>query len=157
MVTFGGAYAVLAYIQQAAVQQFHWLAPAEMFGALGAAVTLWATFAPCFLWIFLGAPFIETTRHQKPFAAALATITASVVGVVLNLAVWLGLHTLFRSVDETTLGPLHLPVPRIASLDLFALALAVAAFVAMRRFKVGVLPVVLASAAVGLAWKLARG
>jgi len=194
LVTFGGAYAVLAYIQQAAVQQFHWLAPAEMLdglglaestpgplilvtqfvgylgayrhpggfppalaGALGAAVTLWATFAPCFLWIFLGAPFVETTRHQKPFAAALATITASVVGVVLNLSVWLTLHTLFKQVGERTFGPLRLPVPQLASLDLFALALAAVAFVAMRRFKVGVLPVVLASAAVGLAWKLARG
>jgi chromate transporter len=194
LVTFGGAYAVLSYIQQAAVLQFHWVAPAEMLdglglaestpgplilvtqfvgylgayrhpgdlspasaGALGAAVTLWATFAPCFLWIFLGAPFVETTRHQKAFAAALATITASVVGVILNLAIWLALHTLFRSVDERTFGPLRLPVPQLASIDLFALALAAAAFVAMRRFKVGIVPVVLASAAAGLAWRLALG
>ncbi len=191
MVTFGGAYAVLAYLQQAAVETYHWLVPGEMLdglglaestpgplilvtefvgylgayrnpgnlspllaGALGAAVTLWATFAPCFLWIFLGTPFIESTRRQKAFAAALATITASVVGVVLNLAVALALHTLFSRVGERTLGPARLPVPELASVDLFAVALAVAAFVAMRRFKVGIIPVVLASAAIGLAWKL---
>jgi chromate transporter len=191
MVTFGGAYAVLAYLQQAAVETYHWLVPGEMLdglglaestpgplilvtefvgylgayrhpgnlspllaGALGAAVTLWATFAPCFLWIFLGAPFIESTRRQKAFAAALATITASVVGVVLNLAVALALHTLFTRVAERTLGPARLPVPELASVDLFAVALAVAAFVAMRRFKVGIIPVVVASAAIGLVWKL---
>jgi chromate transporter len=191
MVTFGGAYAVLAYLQQAAVETYHWLVPGEMLdglglaestpgplilvtefvgylgayrhpgdlspllaGALGAAVTLWATFAPCFLWIFLGAPFIESTRRQKAFAAALATITASVVGVVLNLAVALALHTLFTRVGERTLGPARLPVPELASVDLFAVALAVAAFVAMRRFKVGIIPVVVASAAIGLVWKL---
>jgi chromate transporter len=123
-------------------------------GTLGAAVTLWATFAPCFLWIFLGAPFIESTRGMKSFAAALATITASVVGVILNLAAWLALHTLFANVEETTLGPIRLPVPALASIDLFAAALALAAIVALRRFKVGIVPVVLASAAVGLAWKL---
>jgi chromate transporter len=191
MVTFGGAYAVLAYLQQAAVETYHWLVPGEMLdglglaestpgplilvtefvgylgayrhpgnlspllaGALGAAVTLWATFAPCFLWIFLGAPFIESTRRQKAFAAALATITASVVGVVLNLAVALALHTLFTRVGERTLGPARLPVPELASVDPFAVALAVAAFVAMRRVKVGIIPVVVASAAIGLVWKL---
>ncbi|HET6163961.1 MAG TPA: chromate efflux transporter [Planctomycetota bacterium] len=191
MVTFGGAYAVLAYVQQAAVERFHWLVPGEMLdglglaestpgplilvtqyvgyvgayrlhgdlapalaGALGAAVTLWATFAPCFLWIFLGAPFIESTRRMKAFAAALATITASVVGVVLNLAVWLALHTLFATVDDRAFGPVRVPVPALASVDLFAAALALVAFVAMKRWKVGIIPVVLASAAIGLAWKL---
>jgi chromate transporter len=176
MVTFGGAYAVLPYVRQAAVDHYAWLVPGQMLdglglaettpgplilvaefvgflaawghpgnlsplvaGTLGAAVTLWATFAPCFLWIFLGAPFIEHLRGRRSLDAALNAITASVVGVILNLAVWFGLHALFGTVSE------H----HVAALDPFALALAVVAFIGMRWYRWGIIPVVLGSAAAG--------
>src|SRR3990172_7442561 len=192
LVTFGGAYAVLVYIAQAAVQQYGWLAPGEMLdglglaettpgplimvtqfvgflgafrhpggldpvaaGTLGALVTVWATFAPSFLFIFLGAPYIEHVRGHVVLTVALAAITAAVVGVILNLAVWFGLHTLFRTVTETSVLAMTVPVPRLATLDLPALALAVAAFVALWRFRLGIVPVVLGSAVVGLLWRFA--
>jgi len=119
-------------------------------GTLGALVTVWATFAPSFLFIFLGAPYIEHVRGNMVLSTALAAITAAVVGVILNLAVWFGLHTLFRTVTETSVLAMTLPVPRLATLDLPALALAVAAFVALWRFRLGIVPVVLGSAVVGL-------
>jgi chromate transporter len=190
MVTFGGAYAVLAYISQAAVETYHWMLPPEMLdglglaestpgplilvtqfvgflgahrhpgglapvtaGILGSLVTLWATFAPCFLWIFAGAPWIERTRGWKALGAALSTITASVVGVVLNLSVWLGVKTLFRHVEERRGLGMTLLVPDVGSVDLFALAVAVAAFVGMRRFRWGLLPVVFGAAATGLLFR----
>ncbi|MBL8843602.1 MAG: chromate efflux transporter [Planctomycetes bacterium] len=202
-VTFGGAYAVLAYLQQAAVDTFGWMTAPEMLdglglaestpgplilvtqfvgyvaghrtaagelpggsgvapsgelspallGLLGAAVTTWATFAPCFLWIFLGAPYVERTRGQQRYAMALAAISAAVVGVVANLACTLSLHTLFATVDEWRAGPLALPLPRLASLDLFAAALAAAAFFGMQRRKWNLVPVVLVAAALGWAWR----
>ena len=136
MVTFGGAYAVLAYVAQQAVEQYHWVQPREMLdglgmaettpgplimvlqfvgfmaafrdpgrlspmlaGTLGGLLATWVTFTPCFLWIFLGAPFIETLRGNKALAGALSAITAAVVGVILNLSIWFAVHTLFR---ETT-------------------------------------------------------
>ncbi len=148
MVTFGGAYAVLAYINQAAVQTFGWLDPGQMVtglglaestpgplimvtefvgflgayrfpggldpvvaGVLGAAVTVWATFAPCFLWIFLGAPFIEQVRGNRALNSALSAITAAVVGVILNLAVTFALFALFSSVRSGHLGALPSPFP----------------------------------------------
>lgn len=177
MVTFGGAYAVLPYVGQAAVDHYGWLVPGQMLdglglaettpgplilvaefvgflgayrnpgdlsplvaATLGAAVTLWATFAPCFLWIFLGAPYIERLRGHARLNAVLTAITACVVGVILNLAVWLGLHALFGSPD--TIG--------LAHLDLFTLAVAVVVFAGMHRFRWGIIPVVLGSAAAGL-------
>ncbi len=132
VVTFGGAYAVLAYVAQAAVETYGWLQPGEMIdglglaettpgplilvlqfvgflagmrgagdlppllaGSLGALLTLWVTFAPCFLWIFLGGPYVEALRGNRALSAALGAITAAVVGVIMNLALWFGLHVLF--------------------------------------------------------------
>ena len=156
VVTFGGAYAVLAYVAQDVVQHYRWLGPAEMLdglglaettpgplilvtefvgflaafhhgggnpwlmGTLGAVVTLWATFAPCFLWIFAGAPYIERINAEPRLNAALAAVTAAVVGVILNLTVWFGLHVLFAHVRQAELGPLSLLVPDPASLNLKA-------------------------------------
>ena len=188
MVTFGGAYAVLAYINQAAVEQFGWLAPGQMVtglglaestpgplimvtefvgflggynlpggldpvvaGILGATVTTWATFAPCFLWIFLGAPFIERLRGRRGLSAALSAITAAVVGVILNLAVTFAAFALFDEVDRSG----GFPVPDLSSVDAFAAALAVGSFVALWRFRVNVLLVVLTSAGAGLVYRLA--
>ena len=187
MVTFGGAYAVLAYLAQAAVNHYGWLKPAEMLdglglaestpgplimvtqfvgfmgayrnpggldpliaGTLGAVVTVWATFAPCFLWIFLGAPFIEQLRGNRALNAALSAITAAVVGVVLNLAVWFGLHTLFASVTEEAAGILVIPAPKILSLDLLALLLASVSFIGMWCLRWLMIPVLLGSAVLGL-------
>ena len=138
VVTFGGAYAVLAYVAQQAVEHYHWLQPREMLdglgmaettpgplimvlqfvgfmaayrdpgtlspmlaGTLGGLLATWVTFTPCFLWIFLGAPFVETLRGNKGLAGALTAITAAVVGVILNLSIWFALHTVFR---ETSAG-----------------------------------------------------
>ena len=192
VVTFGGAYAVLAYVAQQAVEHYHWLRPGEMLdglgmaettpgplimvvqfvgfmaayrdpgalhpmlaGALGGVLTTWVTFTPCFLWIFLGAPFIEGLRGNKALSGALSAITAAVVGVILNLAIWFALHTWFR---ETR--PVHgfgaafdAPVP--ASLDPWAIALSVAALVAIFRFKAGMIPTLLACAVAGVALHLA--
>jgi chromate transporter len=183
MVTFGGAYAVLAYINQAAVQHFGWLEPGQMVtglglaestpgplimvtefvgflaayrfpggldpvvaGILGAAVTVWATFAPCFLWIFLGAPFIESLRGNRPLNAALSAVTAAVVGVILNLAVTFAIVALFSSVRRGELLSVSFPVPALSSLDLFSLLLALAGFVALWRYRVNVLWIIGVSA-----------
>lgn len=195
VVTFGGAYAVLAYIAQQAVQRYAWLQPSEMLdglgmaettpgpliqavqfvgfmgayrnpgmldpyvaGTLGAVLTTWVTFVPCFLWIFLGAPYIEWLRGNRHLSAALSAITAAVVGVVLNLGVWFALHVMFAEVSERS-GPLgmRLLVPSLASVDGVAVVIAVAAFVAMIRFKIRMLPVLGVSAAVGIVAKLATG
>ena len=181
VVTFGGAYAVLAYVAQQGVEHFGWLTPGEMLdglgmaettpgpliivtqfvgfmgafreatgmhpmlaGTLGGILTTWVTFVPCFLWIFLGAPFIEQLRGNLALGGALSAITAAVVGVVLNLAIWFALHTMFAQVREYRGGGLRIDVPVLASLNLAALLLAVAAMVAMFRFKVGPLKVLLA-------------
>ncbi len=194
VVTFGGAYAVLAYVAQAAVQTYAWLKPGEMLdglalaettpgplilvltfvgfiaafrappgidpllsGVIGAALTTWVTFAPCFLWIFLGAPYVEKLRANQALAGALSAITAAVVGVILNLAIWFGLHVLFRKVGVVTLGPLSFAWPDFASLDWLAAALALIAALAVFRFKAGMLPVLAACALLGLAAKLALG
>ncbi len=187
VVTFGGAYAVLAYVAQEAVETYGWLRPGEMLdglgmaettpgpliivtqfvgfmgafrgqtglsplmaGVLGGTLTTWVTFTPCFLWIFLGAPFVEALRGAKALNAALGAITAAVVGVILNLAVWFGLHVLFREVGEVAAGPLALDLPNLASVNLPSLALAAAAAVAAFRFKVGVIPLLLGCAVAGV-------
>lgn len=185
VVTFGGAYSVLAYIAQAAVERFHWLQPGEMLdglamaettpgplimvvqfvgfvaasrnagalhpmlaGTLGALLTTWVTFAPCFLWIFLGAPYIEALRHNRALNGALSAITAAVVGVVLNLAVWFALHTIFAQVNEVDSWGVRLLIPDPATLNWTALGLAAAAMIATFRFHVGMLRV-LAACAIG--------
>ena len=187
LVTFGGAYAVLAYINVAAIS-YGWLLPGQMAtglglaestpgplimvtefvgfigayqqpgtlspavaGALGALVVTWATFAPCFLWIFLGAPYVEVLRGNRRLASALSGVTAAVVGVVLNLALVLGIHTLFDQVRAVALFGNAVPVPVWSSVDVFTLVIAVASFVAMWRFKVHVLWVVGVAAALGIA------
>jgi len=188
VVTFGGAYAVLSYIAQQAVESYGWLTAGEMLdglglaettpgplilvgqfvgfvgafrgahgldplaaGALGAALTVWVTFVPCFLWIFLGAPFIERLRGNRALDAALSAITAAVVGVVLNLGVWFALHVFFGTVVETRAGPLRLFVPDFATVDLAAVGLSLAAAVALLRFKVPMLAVLAGAAAAGMA------
>ncbi|MDP9096130.1 MAG: chromate transporter, partial [Pseudomonadota bacterium] len=187
VVTFGGAYAVLAYVAQQAVETHHWLRPGEMLdglgmaettpgpliivtqfvgfmaayrdpgrlepmlaGALGGLLTTWVTFTPCFTWIFLGAPFIERLRGNQPLAGALAAITAAVVGVILNLAVWFALHTWFRETTPVRQALFAFDAPLLASLDPWALALSAAALVAVLRFQAGLAPTLLACAAAGL-------
>ncbi len=191
VVTFGGAYAVLAYVAQQAVEVHRWLAPGEMLDGLGLAettpgplilvlqfvgflagyrgatglepwqggmlaalLTLWVTFVPSFLWIFLGAPYIERLRGNRMLAGALGAITAAAVGVILNLAVWFALHVLFADVEERRLGALRLFVPDWASLDPWALLLAVASLVAMLRFGLGMVPTLAAAAVIGAAIRL---
>jgi chromate transporter len=193
VVTFGGAYAVLAYVAQQAVEVHHWLRPGEMLdglgmaettpgplimvlqfvgflgafrnpapfspivaGILGSVVTVWVTFVPCFLWIFLGAPYIEALRGKRSLTAALSGVTAAVVGVILNLALWLSVHTLFGRVDEIHTFGARLLVPDWGTLDPFSLALAVAATIAIFRFKLGMVPVLLGSVVAGAAVALIR-
>ena len=192
MVTFGGAYAVLAYVAQQAVEHYHWVAPREMLdglgmaettpgplimvlqfvgfmaafrdpgalspmlaGTLGGLLATWVTFTPCFLWIFLGAPFIETMRGNKGLAGALSAITAAVVGVILNLSIWFALHTVFRDVTPVRSFGLSFDAPLLSSVDVAALVLAVAAATAIFRFNMGMLTVLAGSCAAGLALRLA--
>jgi chromate transporter len=185
VVTFGGAYAVLAYMAQEAVNGFGWLTAGEMLdglglaettngplilvtefvgyiaalrtggvamGILGALVTLWATFAPCFLWIFVGAPYIERLTHALRLAAALRTVTAAVVGVIANLSLWFALHVLFARVDERHLGPLRLFVPDIASLDVVALTLSVVALVLIFALRWSIVATLGVCGAAALLW-----
>jgi chromate transporter len=187
VVTFGGAYAVLAYVAQQAVEHYGWLTPGEMLdglgmaettpgplimvlqfvgfmaayrdpgalspmlaGTLGGLLATWVTFTPCFLWIFLGAPFIETLRGNKALNAALSAITAAVVGVVLNLAIWFAIHSMFRETVPVRTFPLAFDAPRLASVDWFALGLSLAAAVAIFRFKIGMIPTLAASCGAGI-------
>ncbi|ADP88328.1 chromate efflux transporter [Nitratidesulfovibrio vulgaris] len=175
VVTFGGAYAVLTYVAQQAVENYQWLSPGDMIsglalaettpgplilvlqyvgfmaayaapgalhpvvaGVLGGTLAVWVTFTPCFLWIFLGAPYMEKVRANKALSAAFAGVTAAVVGVILNLSAWFGLHTLFTRVQDWD-GPvgLLLPVPVLASFDAGAFALSAVAVFAMTRFRLG--------------------
>lgn len=189
VVTFGGAYSVLAYMAQEAVQTHAWLAPGEMLDGLGMAETTpgpliqvvqfvgfmgafrepgllnpftagvaasvlatWVTFVPCFFWIFLGAPYIETLRGNQSVSAALSAITAAVVGVMLNLAIWFAIHVAFREVDEVQAYGMKLLVPVLDSVQIASVVLAAGAFVAMLRFKVGMLVVIATSAALGMAY-----
>jgi chromate transporter len=123
-------------------------------GVLGAVLTTWVTFVPCFLWIFLGAPYIERLRGHKALTTALSAITAAVVGVILNLAVWFSLNVLFGVVEERFVGPVRLYVPDVSSIDWAALVIAVGAFVAMFRFKVSMLWTLGGAAMVGLVYYL---
>ncbi|MBI2236941.1 MAG: chromate efflux transporter [Actinobacteria bacterium] len=187
LVTFGGAYAVLAYLNQTAVAGFGWLSANQMVtglglaettpgplimvtefvgflgayrfhgdlspvaaGALGASVAVWATFAPCFLWIFLGAPSIERLRGNVRLTSALSTITAAVGGVIGSLALTFGLNTLFDRVHLQPFLDARVPVPEAGSFDPFAAVVALAVFVGMWQLRWKVVPVVLAAAAAGL-------
>ena len=191
VVTFGGAYAVLAYVAQEAVEVHGWLQPGEMLeglglaettpgplilvnqfvgflacfrnpgslgpwlgGVVGATLTVWVTFTPCFLWILAGAPYVEALRGNRALSGALAAITAAVVGVIGNLAVWFALHVIFTQVKENRLGSLYLTIPDPASLDPVSLVLALAAAVAMLRFHMGMLPTLAACGTVGVMWRL---
>jgi chromate transporter len=188
VITFGGAYAVLAYVAQAAVDTFGWLGPGEMAdglglaettpgplimvlqfvgflaayrdpgslnpilaGGLGALLTTWVTFAPCFMWIFLGAPYVETLRGNRAVSAALSAITAAVVGVILNLALWFALHVMFHAVVTVGLRGIGPDLPVLSSLDWRAACLVAASMIAMLRFKAGMIPTLIGSAAAGAA------
>lgn len=177
LVTFGGAYAVLPYVGQQAVEHYGWLSATQMLdglglaettpgplimvvqfvgflggwnqpgslsplamATLGAAITTWTTFVPSFLFIFLGAPHIEQLRGNRRLEGALSAVTAAVVGVVLNLAVWFGLHVFFPEGVSSR------------GVNWFGVAVSAVAFVALQRFRLGVVPVVLGSGLVGLAW-----
>ncbi|MER9299301.1 chromate efflux transporter [Mesorhizobium sp. M0621] len=191
VVTFGGAYAVLAYVAQAAVQSFGWLVPGEMVdglglaettpgplilvlqfvgfiaafrhagpldpllaGSLGALLTLWVTFTPCFFWIFLGAPYIEALRGNKALLAALGAITAAVVGVIMNLALWFALHVIFHEVRNIGFG---MNVPVLSSIDWRAALLSCATMIAILRLKIGMLPTLAGSALAGVLLLAASG
>lgn len=187
-VTFGGAYAVLAWVAQQAVEVYGWLRPDEMLTGLGLAETtpgplilvllfvgflggarlsglepfaggiggalgaLWFTFVPCFLWIFAGAPFIERLRDVKWLSAALTAVTAAVVGVIANLALWFGLHVLFARLDEAAAGPFRILVPDAASFDPAAGMIALAAAIALMVLKLNLLAVLAAAALAGMGW-----
>lgn len=187
VVTFGGAYAVLAYMAQDVVVQFGWLTADEMIDALGLAettpgplilvtqfvgylagfktggillglstalVALWVTFAPCFLWIFSGAPYIDWISSQAKLKSALTAITAAVVGVILNLSIWFALHVLFLEVDKTSYGPLTLWIPNIATIEWLSVGLfALSGFLAFKMHW-GIGRVLLVSAITGAAIKL---
>ena len=191
MVTFGGAYAVLAYVAQQAVEHYHWLKPQEMLDGLGMAETTpgplimvlqfvgfmaayrdpgtlspmlaatlggllatWVTFTPCFLWIFVGAPYIETLRGNKGLAGALTAITAAVVGVILNLSIWFALHTLFRQTTPVRSFGLSFDMPIFSSIEVPALLLSIAAATAIFRFNLGMLTVLGGSCVAGIALRL---
>jgi len=178
VVTFGGAYAVLPYVAQQALFHYGWLKPGQLMAGLGLAettpgplimvlqfvgfmgawqhpeglpplvaatigalITTWATFTPCFLWIFLGGPYIEQLRGNPKLTAALSAITAAIVGVVLNLAVWFGLRVFF---------------PGNGAIDWFAILLCAAAFVAMLRYKIDIIPVIIGAGILGLLYNFLR-
>ena len=194
VVTFGGAYAVLAYVAQQAVETHHWLAPGEMLDGLGmaettpgpliqvvqfvgflaayrqpgaltpwiagtiaAVLTTWVTYVPCFLWIFLGAPYVERVRSNRALRGALASITAAIVGVILNLTVWFSLHVLFGTVRDVRVGPLSLQMPAWETVDVAAVAIAVAAAIATLRFHAGIFALLGGSAIAGLLWRFGFG
>jgi len=177
LVTFGGAYAVLPYVSQLAVEHYQWLRADQMLdglglaettpgplimvlqfagflggwnhpgnlppllaATLGALITTWTTFVPCFLWVFLGAPYIEKLRGAKQLTAALSTVTAAVVGVILNLAVWFAVHVI---------------LPPGGNVDWFAIVVCAIAFGGMLRWKWSIIPVILGSGMLGLIYTLA--
>jgi chromate transporter len=131
--------------------------PPLLAATLGGLLTTWVTFTPCFLWIFFGAPFVEALRSNKALGAALGAITAAVVGVILNLAVWFGLHVLFAQIVPMRFLGASVGVPVLSSVDVPSLVLAIAAAVAIFRFKIGMIPVLLGSALAGMAYYLAVG
>jgi chromate transporter len=119
-------------------------------GTLGGLLTTWVTFAPCFLWIFLGAPFIERLRGNQALSGALSAITAAVVGVILNLAVWFALHTWFRETVPVRAMSVGFDAPNLASIEPWAVGLSAAALLAVFRFKAGMIPTLLACSAAGI-------
>ncbi|MBV9913526.1 MAG: chromate efflux transporter, partial [Sinobacteraceae bacterium] len=192
--SFGGAYAVLAYVAQQAVESRHWLRADEMLAGLGMAETTpgplimvvqyvgflagyrapgtmpallaatlagllvtWATFTPCFLWVFLGAPYVEALRGVRALGAALSAVTAAVVGVILNLAAWFGIHAIFRETVVWQGYGLNLSLPVLPTIDILAAILAIAAATAIFRFKVGIIQTLLACSLAGVVLQLAFG
>jgi chromate transporter len=119
---------------------------------LGALLTTWVTFLPSFLFIFVGAPYMEALRQRRALNAALSSVTAAIVGVVLNLSVWFAIHTLFQRIDQRAYGLLQIDVPVWSTLEPGALVLGVAALIAMLRFRVGMGWTLLASAGLGAAY-----
>jgi chromate transporter len=119
-------------------------------GTLGGLLATWVTFTPCFLWIFLGAPYIETLRGNKALSAALAAITAAVVGVILNLAVWFAIHTVFREVRPLRVFGIGFDAPVPASINIWAATLSVAAIIGVFRFKAGMLATLAACSLAGV-------
>jgi chromate transporter len=124
-------------------------------GTLGGLLAKWTTFVPSFLWIFLGAPYIEALQGNKALTAALSAITAAVVGVILNLAIWFALHTLFGQVDAHHIYGMVLQIPVMTTLNVASFVLSVAAMIAIFRFKVGMIPTLFASSAAGILLYLA--
>ncbi len=194
MVTFGGAYAVLSYVAQQAVQNYGWLQPGEMLDGLGMAettpgplimvvqfvgfmgafrdpgtlsplmaatlasiLTTWVTFMPCFLWIFLGAPFIEGLRNNRALTGAMSAITAAVVGVIMNLAVWFTLHVIFSEVIRWQAYGITLDIPVLSSINLPSFLLTLAAVIAIFRFKAGMIQTLVAASVAGIAWHMGTG
>jgi len=187
VVTFGGAYAVLAYVAQAAVETFAWVKPDEMLdglgmaettpgplimvtqfvgfmaafrdagtlspllaGTLGGLLTTWVTFVPCFLWIFAGAPFIEKLRKSQHLSGALTAITAAVVGVIANLAIWFALHLLFEKVSQSEMGIFQLLIPELDSVNYLAALITILMLLAAFKFKLGSGWLILLAATIGL-------
>jgi chromate transporter len=189
-VTFGGAYAVLAYVAQQAVEVQGWLRPDEMLtglglaettpgplilvlvfvgflggarlsglaplagGVAGAFTTLWFTFVPCFLWIFVGAPYVETVRNVRWLASALSAVTAAVVGIIANLAVWFALHVLFAEVGEKGIGLFSIPVPGWTTFDPASALIALAAGIALIRYQANMIALLIIAALAGMVWQL---
>ncbi|MEI8021987.1 MAG: chromate efflux transporter, partial [Schlesneria sp.] len=193
VVTFGGAYSVLAYIAQQAVENYGWLKPGEMLdglglaettpgplimvvqfvgflgayrnpgpfspliaGILGSAITTWVTFVPCFFWILLGAPYVERLRDNKLIRSALSAITAAVVGVILNLAIWFSLHTLFREVTTLRLYGMRLQIPHLTTLNVAEAVVAILACLITFYWKKGMLLTLTISTSAGATWFLSR-
>jgi chromate transporter len=196
MVTFGGAYAVLTYVAQDAVSQYHWITGPEMVdglgmaettpgplimvlqfvgflaayrhgpaatnwsplvsGVVGATLTVWVTFVPCFIWIFAGAPYMERARQNRHLSAALSAITAAVVGCVLNLAIWFTLHVLFGNLASRHYGPIRLLAPDWATLQVDVAAIAAFAAVMLFALKRGMVATLAGSVALGVTMWLLR-
>jgi chromate transporter len=191
VVTFGGAYAVLAYVAQEAVESYKWVTPGEMLdglglaetapgplikvlifvgflaayrnpgglppmiaGTLGAMLTTWATFVPCFLWVLLGGPYVESLRGNKSLHTAMSAITAAIVGVVLNLAVWFALHTVFGSLRDVSIFGVHLQIPAWSTINAPSLLITTFAMLAIFRFKVGIITTIGLSAGIGIFYHL---
>jgi chromate transporter len=194
VVTFGGAYAVLAYVAQQAVSVYGWLAPGEMVkglalaettpgplimvvqfvafvgayrdpgsldpwvaATLAALLTTWVTFVPCFLFILLGAPYVERLRGNRALASALTGITSAVVGVIASLACYFAVHTLFAQTRRETSGPLFLDLPVLGSLEWSAVAITALGCVLVIGRKSSVLPTLAVCTAAGLVWSVATG
>jgi chromate transporter len=192
VVTFGGAYAVLGYIAQQAVQHYAWISPQGMIvglglaestpgplimvvefvgflaaynnpgslppllaGTLGAVLTVWVTFVPCFLFIFAGAPYVERLRGNAALSHALTAISAAVAGVVLNLAAFFAIHTVFPTVHDRRYGPIHVAVPVWSSINIASVVISLVAAIAVFRFKMGTLRVLGCCALLGVGAALA--